>query len=222
MKAKTMLLLLVALTTTRALAQDYPQVDEAGQTIYYKIISACPEYEAQRLCIQDDSQSRTDYPYVLLEHDAEQRRQEWTLLAASTADRTYHLRNRMSYRYVSTAGTWVNDVYVHSYAILKAESDALTLTPISDGQVTISYNVNGEERLLAARKVGAPLPAQGSSLVDSPWAWRIVPTTDLTGIQTVQISESTVHRIYDLQGRRMESATLPRGVYIVDGKKRIK
>ncbi len=222
MKAKTMLLLLVALTTTRALAQDYPQVDEAGQTIYYKIISACPEYEAQRLCIQDDSQSKTDYPYVLLEHDAEQPRQEWTLLAESAADRTYHLRNRMSYRYVSPAGSWVSDIYVHSYAVLKAESDALTLTPISDGQVTISYNVNGDERLLAARKVGAPLPAQGSSLADSPWAWRIVPTTDLTGIQTVQSSESTVHRIYDLQGRRMGSATLPRGVYIVDGKKRIK
>lgn len=228
MKAKIMLLLLASASQTGALAQDYPQTDETGQTVYYKIMSACPEYAAANLCIQDNTQNKTDYPYVLLEHDAEQRRQEWTLLEANAAENTYHLRNRMSFRYVSTEGSWVDDTYVHTYATRKVESDALTLRPIGNNQVTISYKENGDERLLAARKVGSLLPARGASLVDSPWAWRIVPTSDLTGIEelTTENAEKGT-AVYDLSGRKLsdsmqEGKRLPHGVYIVNGKKIIK
>ena len=70
MKAKIMLLLLASASQTGALAQDYPQTDETGQTVYYKIMSACPEYAAANLCVQDNTQNKTDYPYVLLEHEA--------------------------------------------------------------------------------------------------------------------------------------------------------
>ncbi len=224
-KAKTMLLLLAALTATDSSAQDYPQTDEDGRTIYYKVMSACPEYAATRLCVQDKSQSRTGYTYVLMKHDAQEQRQEWMLIAVSAADHTYNLRNRVSYRYVSTAGSWVDDIYVPTYAVRKVDSDALTLTPISDDQVTISYRENGDERLLAARKVGMPLPPKGDSLVDSPWAWRIVRTSEVTGIEEAHAGCQEGHpAVFDLTGRRisdrtLRSRTLPHGVYVVVGKK---
>ena len=40
-----------------------------------------------------------------------------------------------------------------------------------------------------------------------------------TGIETIDSSQETVNRFYDLQGRMVQGSKLPKGVYIMNGKK---
>lgn len=222
MKANAMLLLLASTFAIGASAQDFPQTDEDGQTIYYKIISAYPEYATRGLCLQDNTQSKTGYPYVLLEEDATQTRQEWVLLTASVADCTYHLRCHASYRYVSTSGTWMDGFYVHTYSTRKVGTDALTVRPIGTGnQVTISFEDSDGERRLAATDMSRELPTVSGSLADTPWAWYIVPVSELTGINVPSAfyQEAVTPKVFDILGRRVEGDLLHPGIYIVNGRK---
>ena len=53
--------------TVGALAQDYPEKDDNGVTIYYKIFSAAPRNNG--LCLQDESKNDGKYAYLLAEHE---------------------------------------------------------------------------------------------------------------------------------------------------------
>ena len=224
----TMLWMLACMAPHPIAAQDYPQTDENGQTVYYKIMSAYPEYAARTLCLQDDSQNKTGFPYVLQEHDADQRGQEWTLVAASVVDKTFHLRNRRSYRYISTEGSWMDGLFTHTYATKKISTDALTIRSIGTDQVTISFQADDDERRFAAADVSQSLPETGNSLEDTPWAWRIVPVSSLTGIESpLSVSPKGEDEVYDLSGRKLSDdarrgSIMPHGVYIVNGKKIIR
>lgn len=224
----TMLWMLACMAPQHIVAQDYPQTDENGQTVYYKIMSAYPEYADRQLCLQDDSQNKTGFPYVLQEHDADQRGQEWTLMAASVVDKTFHLRNRRSYRYISTEGSWMDGFFTHTYSTKKISTDALTIRSIGTDQVTISFQADDGERRFAAADVSQGLPETGNSLANTPWAWRIVPVSTLTGIEEVATETAEgATAVYDLSGRKLSdgargSGIMPHGVYIVNGKKIIR
>ena len=90
-------------------AQDYPQKDSTGATIYYKIFSASPLYEG--MCLQDNTRTDTQYPFGLAAHEAGSRQQEWTLVPGTT-EGTYLLKNRATYRFVAAAGNWVDAFFV--------------------------------------------------------------------------------------------------------------
>ena len=67
--------LLMGLMGGKALAQDYPEKDDAGATIYYKIFSAAPGNTG--LCLQDNSKENGKYAYPLAEHENDNKFQEW-------------------------------------------------------------------------------------------------------------------------------------------------
>ena len=94
-------------------AQNYPQKDSTGATIYYKIFSASPLYEG--MCLQDNTRTDTQYPFGLAAHEAGSRQQEWTLVPGTT-EGTYLLKNRATYRFVAAAGNWVDAFFATGFA----------------------------------------------------------------------------------------------------------
>ena len=102
-------------TANEVCSQTYPQT-ENGNVVYYKILSAYPEYEARNLCLHDNTSAHTSHDFLLLELDAEQRRQEWSFVTAKEGGENYHLRNHSSFHYMSVSGTWEGNYYVHNFS----------------------------------------------------------------------------------------------------------
>lgn len=172
-----------AASTGTALAQEYPQTED-GATIYYKLLSACPEYAGKSLCLQDDSRTGKTYAYTMAAEEKDTRSQEWVLVTADKAKETYHLRNRASYRYLSTESSWAGNFKVPGFATRQIASDALTFTSLGDGQVAISYQDEYGTRYLSATDVDREQPDITSDLRDTQWAWKIYRASDLaSGIQ---------------------------------------
>ena len=65
----------------------------------------------------------------------------------------------------------------------------------------------------------AYLPVLDSSTGSSVSAFYFDETSDATGISDVHTEEVTTNAVYSLSGVRMESTTLPKGIYIMNGKK---
>lgn len=170
-------------STGTALAQKYPQTED-GATIYYKLLSACPEYAGSALCLQDDSRTNKTYAYTLAAEAKDTRSQEWVLVTADKAKETYHLRNRASYRYLSTESSWAGNFKVLGFATRQIASNALTFTSLGDDQVAISYQDEDGTRYLSATDVDREQPDITSDLRDTQWAWKIYRASDLaSGIQ---------------------------------------
>lgn len=167
-----------ALTAPSAHAQKFPQT-EGGETVYYKLVSACPDYAGNPLCLQDESRTNKTYPYTLRAIDKDSKYQEWVLVAADKAKETYHLRNRISFRYLSTESTWAGNFKVLTFATKPVASNALTITDLGNDQVAISYEDDYGQRYLSATDVDREQPAMGSDLRDTQWAWKIYRASDL-------------------------------------------
>ena len=67
----------------------------------------------------------------------------------------------------------------------------------------------------------AYLPVLTSTTGNSVSAYYFDDTTDVTGINDVYAESVTTKDIYTLSGVRMDGATLPKGIYIVNGKKMV-
>ena len=119
----------------KALAQDYPEKDDAGATIYYKIFSAAPGNTG--LCLQDNSKENGKYAYPLAEHENDNKFQEWQFVPGD-APGTYLLRNRATYRYISTTGDWIGTFFAITFATKKAiDNEDIVLK--SEGKQYFSY-----------------------------------------------------------------------------------
>lgn len=129
-------LAILAMTTaaagsSTALAQKFPQT-ENGTTVYYKLVSACTDYAENPLCLQDESRTNKTYAFTMKALDKDSKNQEWVLICADKEQETYHLRNRSTYRYVSTESSWVGNFCIQSFATRQTASNALTITDLGD------------------------------------------------------------------------------------------
>lgn len=225
------LVLTWGLGTNEAFSQTYPQT-ENGSVIYYKILSAYPDYEARNLCLYDNTTGHASYDYVLRELDPESRQQEWSLITAKAENDTYHLRSRSSYHYMSVSGKWENNHYLQIFSTRKNDSDALKITSLGDDQVSISFQDGNDKRYLGAVDVDADPVKFSSKLKNSPWAWKIYKAEDLAnGIlesfvpePIIIVSDRTIHVVgasnwetFDVAGRLIPSdqTLMPGGVYVV-------
>lgn len=219
------------LAPASALAQKYPQTAD-GSTVYYKLLSACPQYAGQELCLEDRSRTDNTYPYHLATLDPTARLQEWVLVSADKEQETYHLRNRSSYRYVSTDCTWVGDFKVLGFATRAIASNALAITDLGDDQVAISYDDSYGKRYLSATDVSQAQADMPASLKDTQWAWKIYRADDLAnGIheacapavrvwvegQRIHVSGADTWEVSDVAGMRIPTTqpVQPGHVYIV-------
>lgn len=224
------LALALLLPTLAAGAQDYPQKDDSGATIYYKIFSAAPQYEG--LCLQDDSRAGTQYPIGLAAHEVDNKYQEWTLVPGTTPG-TYQLRNRATYRYVGTTGNWVDAFFVQGMAAKASAAGPLLFTSQGDGQVTMTYTEGTTTRfLLVGDTDRGPEIFEKKGHKDTSRAWLIYPSTaipdDVHTAQGAQVSIQVVERrivvsgtrdyhVWDLQGRAVtDESPLQPGVYTVE------
>lgn len=211
-------------------AQDYPQKDSTGATIYYKIFSASPLYEG--MCLQDNTRTDTQYPFGLAAHEAGSRQQEWTLVPGTT-EGTYLLKNRATYRFVAAAGNWVDAFFATGFAAKANAANQLLFTPVGDGQVTMTYQEGTTTRyMLVGDTERGPEIFEKKGHKDSSRAWLIYPSTavpsDIHTASGTQVSIQAVGRrivvsgtsnydVYDIQGRRVDSeAELLPGVYVVE------
>lgn len=224
------LALTVLAAPATARAQDYPQKDSDGATIYYKIFSASPQYEG--LCLQDDSRTETTYPFGLATHEAGNKWQEWSLIPG-TEEGTYQLKNRASYRFVAASGNWVDAFFAQGFSAKANKANQLLLTPLGDGQVTMTYQEGTTTRyLLVGDTDRGPEIFDKKGHKDTSRAWLIYPAgsvpSDIATAQGTQVSILAVGRrivvsgtnnydVYDIQGRRVESeGELLPGVYVVE------
>lgn len=226
----------MCIPTVGALAQDYPEKDDNGATIYYKIFSAAPRNNG--LCLQDESKNDGKYAYLLAEHETDNKFQEWQFVPGD-APGCYLLRNRATYRYVSTTGDWINSFYAITFATKKAIDNEILFTPIGDGQVTMTYKNGATTHYMLAGDSGAgPDIFDGTSHYSTNRAWYVFPlgTVPVTaaeakqGSVTIQafnrrivVSGTRDYRVYDIQGREVEadSELLP-GIYVVEAEGEVK
>lgn len=215
MKKRTITLLWSAIICAGINAQDFPSTDENGQTVYYKILSAFPEYAELGLCIQDNTTSKIGYGYVLAPADATKKSQEWALIADDKGNGTYNLRCRSSYRFISTSSNWNDDWLVQSYATKKQESDGFIVQAIGENQVSISYEGEYGRYYLCASDINKSKTKLPGILRNTIWAWKILPSSELeNGLEGID-NEKEDCQTYDLQGRMLPcDQPLNSGIYI--------
>ncbi|MGN0233850.1 MAG: hypothetical protein ACI4B5_05455 [Bacteroidaceae bacterium] len=213
-----------------ARAQDYPQKDDDGNTIYYKIFSASPLYEG--MCLQDNTRTDTKYPFGLANHEIDNKYQEWTLVPGN-ADGYYQLRNRGTFRYVATNGSWQAAFFAINYSAKANTDNEILLTPQGDGQMTMTYlQGTTTQFLLVGDTDKGPEIFEKKGHKNTTRAWIIYPSnsipSDISTASSNQVSIQAVGRrivvsgtryydVYDIQGRPVdnESELLP-GVYVVE------
>ena len=222
--------ILICTWAVGALAQDYPEKDDNGATIYYKIFSAAPQNSG--LCLTDESKNDGKYTYLLSEHETDNRFQEWQFVPGD-APGTYLLRNRATFRYISTTGDWVSSFYAITFATKKTFDNELLFTPIGDSQVTMTYKEGTTTHyMLAGDSKAGPDIFDGSVHYGTSRAWYVLPLGDVTEAVTeakqgtirilainrrIVVSGTRHYRVYDIQGREVEtdSELLP-GIYVVE------
>lgn len=213
---RQLLVLLSLMMGVSGSAQDYPQKDAEGQTIYYKIVSAAPDYYGQKLCLQDVSNQVASgkFQYTLTQAEETNKRQDWVLVTADAAKGTYYLRNRMTYRYISLSGEWIGNFMGLTFST-KNTGNAITVTPLQDKQVTLSYQTTNGLRYLGATDITRPASQMPSSMQDTPWAWYIIDADALmTGIDTPEAEQAS--QVCDLQGRILPPEAIKRpGIYVI-------
>lgn len=222
-------ILFLAMACVQAMAQDFPEKDDKGAVIYYKIFSAAEGYET--LCIQDNTQKTGDYKYLLEEHDPQNKYQEWTLQPGSE-EGTYLLRNRATFRYVSTSGVFVDEFYAITYSAKKDNSNQLLLTPLGNKQYAMTYNDGQTKRYMMVGDTDAGVDYfHRDNIYGTTRAWHIYPAAAVptavagTGEQSIEVQVvkrkirvlgTSNYEVFDIQGREMPAdATLEPGIYVV-------
>lgn len=212
--------LLLLAKTSSVCAQRFPQKDEDGKVIYYKIITANKDFCEKCLCLQDESNMAGDgFQYVLQEHDGTNKRQEWNLIAVDPTSETYYLRNRMTYRYLSVDTQWINGVLVPVYSKI-TDGNSLNISQIQEGdnqQVTISFSSIAGQNYFTVTDISKGMPMKPQTLVGSAWAWYIVPAEEVSmDIDNLEEATRKQMEYYDLSGRRIPiGGYLMHGVYLV-------
>lgn len=231
MKRQLIYIIMYACATCAG-AQDFPERDNQGNVIYYKIFSAAPDCAG--LCLTDNTaDASTDYKYLMTGNEADNRYQEWRLIADETAG-CYHLRNRATYRYVSTSGTYVDIFYAITFATKQAAGNALLFTSLTnDGQWSMTYKDGVTTKYMGVGDETKGLDIfRKTDLPGTARAWYIVPSGQMppnaveatskghADIRVVDhrivVSGCSSYEIYDVQGRQVPCDTeLQPGLYVV-------
>lgn len=188
------LLVAVVLSAACASAQtSYPSTDSDGNTVYYKLLSAYPDYA--NMCITDNSRkaSTTGYNFLIQEVEEDSYVQEWMLVVSVDTAGEYYLRNRSTRRYISPAGTWKGDYYTPNYTSSKTAIKPYTLVDLKENQIAIKYNDGSNERyLFVADSAGTKPSFNEYGLENSVWAWKVCTRTGVPVSIGKIIKESNV------------------------------
>ncbi len=178
---------------SRMSAQNYPSTDTSGNKVYYKIASAYPEYS--QMCIEDNSfkASTTGYSFLVNEM-SDNAKQEWELVAAANDNSgAYYFRNRSSRRYISSSGAWKENYYVPRAEATKANIKPFIVQDIKDGQITIKYNIGGDDRYLFAADSAGVIPGFNIfNLENTVWAWKVCNASGVPVSVTKILKENNV------------------------------
>lgn len=231
MKRTLITAFLLAASWIAATAQDFPEKDEQGGVIYYKIFSADPENEG--LCLQDNTRDTSSrYPFLLMPHEQDNKLQEWQFMPG-TAEGTYLLRNRSTYRFVSVGGNWVDAFYVVDFATKKSTENAILFTPLKNGQMTMTYKSGSTTHyILAGDNSKGPEIFSKDKHYNSNRAWYVYPASTVPSevaemrqgeviIQAVGrrvvVCGATHWHLYDIQGRELpHDGEQQPGIYVVE------
>lgn len=234
---KTILLFIFSVICSNVSSQTYMEKDANGEKVYYKLMSAAPNYINK--CIEDNIRNArySNYYFLIKDTAYNNMYQQWQLIPAASSG--YYMRNKGSGRYMKIDDTyWVGSYMCPSYIGTKYGASVFDFVSIGDDQVIMRFTDSNEDlRYLNA--------------VDSTWvesnvinlsdiqntanAW-IVRNSDGTpvGVHSLtagsDINISVINRkiivlgcdnysIYDLQGRDVdESGTMVSGAYIIRAK----
>lgn len=208
---------------------------QAQTTEYYRIMS-CKESFSTR-CIQDNTNvTSSSYPFLIKEWDADNRAQEWQIMANDDST-GFYIRNRKTHHFIGQNTKLVDKFYVTQFTTSKSLSPAWQITDLGDGQVALSaFDDCGVIRFLNAADLTAPRAETIyliTSAKDSGFAWRIVnAAVDPTGIENPTIKETSLKatvvgnqiivtgadkfNVYDATGRKMNPRQgLHAGIYII-------
>lgn len=236
MKRRFAVYLLMGMMGVSALAQNYPERDDTGAVIYYKVFSAAPGNSG--LCLQDNSKDNGKFAYLLADHEIDNKYQEWQFVPGD-AEGTYLLRNRATYRYISTSGSWINTFFAITFATKKSFDNELLFTPLGDGQLTMTYKVGTTTHyMLAGDTEKGPDIFGKTDHYNSSRAWYVFPVGSVPsavaeikqGDITIQainrrivVSGTNRYRIYDIQGREVDDdRELMPGIYVVEAAGEVK
>ena len=234
-KIKPLVILIAAAFAAPAgiAAQNYPATGENAQKIYYKLVSADPQYGKK--CLEDNSATSgtSKYKFLINNLADDNRYQEWELIADADSDNKYYLRNRQSRKYVSTKGTWVGQYMSAENATTKLSTDPYEFVELTSGQVAIKYNDGASDNYLFVADSTQSVPAFDEySLANSRWAWVVssadgtpVSIKDITADKNAEISVENRQikvngtdrfEVFDIEGRQLDSkGTRQPGIYIV-------
>lgn len=162
-----------------ASAQNYPSTDSLGNKVYYKIVSAYPEYS--KMCIVDNTRKAgsTGYKFTVEEMQDGVYVQEWQIVAAANDDSgTYFLRNRSTLRYISPVGAWKDNFYAQEASGTKINLKSFTFEDLKDNQISIKFADGDDVRYLFAADSAGTVPSLNEySKENSVWAWKVCTTT---------------------------------------------
>ena len=234
-KIKPLVILIAAAFAAPAgiAAQNYPATDENDQKIYYKIVSADPQYGKK--CLEDNSATSgtSKYKFLINNLADDNRYQEWELIADADSDNKYYLRNRQSRKYVSTKGTWVDNYLSAENTTTKMSTDPYEFIELTHDQVAIKYNDGASDNYLFVADSAQNVPTFDKyNLADSRWAWFVsdpngtpVSIKDITADKNAEISVENRQikvngtdrfEVFDIEGRQLDSkGTRQPGIYIV-------
>ena len=150
-------------------------------------------------------------PYIISMPNNSQYDTQWVLkgnvtFAASnvTVDKTENV-NMPSYR---------ERTFVPCYANQEASADIYALN-VKNDYVTNSSNMTEGSWFVQNLRQVHPFEAYMTSSSQAQEFFGVLET----GIETIDSSQEAINRFYDLQGRMVQGSKLPKGVYILNGKK---
>ena len=229
--------LLAAMGLNNASAQtpSYPDTDNGGNAVYYKIANAYPEYS--KFCIEDNTRKAgtAGYKFIVEEMAEGKYAQEWQIVAAANDQSgTYYLRNRSTRRYISPAGVWKDNYYAQEATGSKVNLKPFTFQDLKDSQIAIKYADGSDERYLFAADSAGVVPSFNSyGIENSVWAWKVCTANGVPVSVGKILKESNVKikvedRVIKVEGTGVytvvndEGAVMPKesrlmpGVYFVN------
>lgn len=227
----------VIVGTGCAFSQSYPTTDADGNTLYYKIMSAYPEYSD--MCITDNtSNSSTVYKFLIKENDPDDLKQQFSLVVdVNGTDTAYYLRNRKTRKYISSKTNWDGRYYASNYYSVRFTITPCTFEDISDGQIAMKIITSSDTCYLMAADSAETMPSfDVYSLKDSRWAWKVcdasgVPVSINEIVSGSNVKVSVVDRVIKVEGTdnytiyNDEGVAFPKetvltpGIYFVDVKR---
>lgn len=215
----------------------YPEKDSTGTVVYYRICSAYPDYSNLYVTDNTTKAGTAGYYYTVSPYDVTATGQQWQVIAATAgSDTTYYFRNRRTRRYIGASGAWRGNYYAQSYSGTRVGLTPINVTDIGAGQITLSFEEDGETRYIFAADSASVAPPYNALVVrNTPWAWKVcnivgVPVsvkqmlrdnnvTVTVADRHIRVEGADTYSVYTDDGMQVPAdAALQPGVYLVNAK----